>query len=657
LFEQAHALILSKQLGHRTRTLEALRQASAATNTAELRRIAFAALALPDLRLEHEAALDPGVTLLQPDPAFARVALASGSGPVTICSFRNLEVLATLPASTNREAYIGFWSADGRFLAIKRQHDVVGNRSDWEVWNVGQTQRVFTAGPDVAHNSVTFHPQRPLLMIGHGGGRVTEWDVEKGRQVRTFKLPNTPHALAYSPDGQRLAASYRAGTNWVIAFHDAANPDIVRTVDYPEPIEFAAWHPQGRWFSGSALNASEWARGIHLIEPETGILTTLGEHKIKTASTQFTADGHYVVSSGWDRDIICWDLQTRRRMFIHASTGWRNFWSADGRHCAIVQPESALQLYAFEAPQSRSLSGNPGDALHGGQFSSDGRWLVVRDDRHLCVWDVNSEAPGATVPISIPPKASAFFSPDSQELFVAVPEESSPQQQRGYLARWRLAAAANANAPPRIEPLPLAFPNGFARAATTSNELVMTSAEGVHFLALTNLASSDGRVVRIRGGLGYVSPDGRWLAMVYEYSPEVGVYRLPGVEEVARLQTSNFVAFITFSPTGDEMLVLNRSGVEWFDTTTWQCTRRQPGTPVSGSYACYTPDGKGIWMVTHFRNAALLDRRTLEPILPLPSSVLPLALSPNGQQLAVSVDSRYVQLWDMPALRQELAWV
>ena len=48
------------------------------------------------------------------------------------------------------------------------------------------------------------------------------------------------------------------------------------------------------------------------------------------------------------------------------------------------------------------------------------------------------------------------------------------------------------------------------------------------------------------------------------------------------------------------------------------------------------------------------DRRTLEPLLPLPNNVLPLALSPDGRQLAVSVESRHVQIWDIPALREEL---
>jgi WD40 repeat protein len=652
LFEQARALVLSKELGHRTRAFDALQRAAGATNAAALRRVAFAALALPDLRLEREIAFDRTVTMLQPDPVFERIAVCRGRGPVTICSLPDLEVVATLPACTNRDAYVGEWSADRRFLAVKRQHDDAGIRSSWEVWNVGQTQRVLTTGPDAARDSATFHPRRPHFMVGYGGGRVREWDLENGREVRTFSFPSTPHSLLYSPDGERLAATYRQGSKWVVAFHDAKDLSVLRTVETPESIEWLSWHPQGRWVSGASLNASPWARAVRLIETETGTITVLGEHKIKTAVSQFTADGQYLMSGGWDREIICWNLQTRQREFTCAGLGYWNFWSEDGRRCAIVQPENVVQLFAFERPNSRNLPGNPGDALHGGRFSPDGRWLATRDDRQFCVWDLDGTGPAAVVPMMVPPKATAFFSPDSQELFVAVPEEYS---QRAFLGRWQLTHGAEANLTPQLDSLPVEFPRGMAKALISSNELIMTSPAGVRFVALTNLPSDEGRVIEAPVGMPYVSPDGRWLAMTYGYSPMVGVYQLPAMEEVARLQTSNLVGSISFSPTSDEMLVLNRGGVEWFDTATWQCTRRQPGTPVSGAYAFYTPDGKGIWMVTHFRNAALLDRRTLEPILPLPNDVLPLAVSPDGHQLAVSIESRRVQLWNMESLRKELA--
>jgi hypothetical protein len=218
-----------------------------------------------------------------------------------------------------------------------------------------------------------------------------------------------------------------------------------------------------------------------------------------------------------------------------------------------------------------------------------------------------------------------------------------------------LARGTDARTPPRIESLPVKFPQGITRAVVVSNQVVMTSTESVHVVARTNVASGQGRVAPIPPGTGCVAPDGRWLAMVYGWSPTVGIYRLPEVAELARLETGNFVMFVAFSPSADELLVINRNGTEWFDTTTWQRTRQQAGAPVSGSYAFYTPDGRGVWMVTHFRNASLLDRRTLDPILPLPNDVLPLALSPDGRHLAASVEGRRVELWDFGALRRELA--
>jgi WD40 repeat protein len=654
LFEQARALVLSRELGHRTRSLDALRQIAGATNAAELRRIAFAALGLPDLRLEREVRFDPDITLVQPDPALERIAFCRRSGAVTIHALPALEVLATLPDSSDFDVNIGAWSGDGRFFAVRRRqtNTRANTRATWEVWNVGQTQRVVTSGPDAAYRSAAFHPRRPAFLVGHAKGRVTEWDLEQGRELRTFHFPDTPHALAYSPDGKRLAASYRRGTNWVLAFHDATTIEVLRTVDWPKPIELLTWHPQGRWVSATSPDATSWARAVRLIEADTGVVTTLGEHKIKTALCQFTADGDYLVSGGWDREIICWDLRTSQRVFTYAGTGYIHLWSADGGRCAVLLPNGVLQCFSFERPGHRELSGHPGEALYRGEFSPDGRWLVARDDRRFCVWDLNGRAPAAVLGVPAPPKTIPIFSPDSTELWFAVPDETS---EGGYLERRRLTPGTDAQATPQAEPLPVQFPTDFKRAAIVSNELIMTSAEGVRFVARTNLASGEGRVVTVPPGAGYVSPDGRWLAMVYDWSPVVGIYRLPAVEAVTRLHTSHYVGFVTFSPNGDELLVINRAGVEWFDTATWRPTRRQPGAPVSGAYAIYTPDGRGLWMVTHFRHAALLDRRTLKPLLSLPSDVLPLALSPDGRQLAVSVEGRRAQLWDMAALRVELA--
>jgi len=45
----------------------------------------------------------------------------------------------------------------------------------------------------------------------------------------------------------------------------------------------------------------------------------------------------------------------------------------------------------------------------------------------------------------------------------------------------------------------------------------------------------------------------------------------------------------------------------------------------------------------------------MELLLPLPTGKLPLALSPDGHWLAVSVELRQLQVWDLVEARRQLA--
>jgi hypothetical protein len=96
--------------------------------------------------------------------------------------------------------------------------------------------------------------------------------------------------------------------------------------------------------------------------------------------------------------------------------------------------------------------------------------------------------------------------------------------------------------------------------------------------------------------------------------------------------------------------VVSRAGNEFWSTTTWQRTRHL--TNFTG--ILYSPDARTFWLSTAYRAGGLHDARTAEPLLPLPPNTLPLALSPDGRDLAVSVNARYVQVWDLVEMRQQL---
>src|SRR5439155_24881689 len=98
LLEQARATVRSGEMGQRVRALDAIRRAAAISNTSELRREVFAALALPDLRFERELSFSPEVNFGQLDPSFERIAVSRGKGPVEVRAVSGDRLLATLPA-------------------------------------------------------------------------------------------------------------------------------------------------------------------------------------------------------------------------------------------------------------------------------------------------------------------------------------------------------------------------------------------------------------------------------------------------------------------------------------------------------------------------------------------------------------------------------
>jgi hypothetical protein len=76
---------------------------------------------------------------------------------------------------------------------------------------------------------------------------------------------------------------------------------------------------------------------------------------------------------------------------------------------------------------------------------------------------------------------------------------------------------------------------------------------------------------------------------------------------------------------------------------------------LTGSGALFQPDGRAIWLAKNLVTGGLYDSVKFEPLMLLPNGMFPLALSRDGAQLAVSVEGRYAQIWDMNTLRLELA--
>lgn len=642
LLEQARATVRGGELGQRVKALDAVRRAAAITNTPELRREALTALALPDARWQRDLPFGPEFTGKEPDPAFERIAVCRGRGPVEVRAISNLAVLATLPASTNLLCYVQQWSADGRFLAVKRDYPA-NDKADLEAWDLRGTPRRALLVHGARYNAWAFHPQRAELLVAIGSDLVANYDLEQGTELARLALEVTPQHLKYSPDGKNLAASYRRDDGWGVSVHEVGRTEAQASHVFDLNIGAIEWHPRGRW-----LAITDFRGAVHLMDPATGELRLLGRHRAEAVDAVFDPRGEYLLTGGWERSLIVWDLRTRQRAFSIERGSWLPRFKSDGTGLIAVR-EANLEMFAFERPETvRELPlPSPARTRHAA-FSPDGRWVALSTDRGVTVCDL---AGGQSVSTdSGDPRL--FWNDESTELFGS---GSSSGNGGGGAHRWRVRAGQGASAPPTLQPLPITRPAGFNSLSVVSNRVVWTAAGGSRITTLENLQPPEVPWHATLRGINGQSPDGRWLAIFVANSPYLHLYEMPGLKRVTVITNQPRISGFSFSPSSRELAVVSRGHAEFFRTGTWEHTRGATNVVGIAYTGClYQPDEQGVWLAQDLRFAGLHDARTFVPLLPLPAGHHPQAVSADGRQLVVSEEGRHALVWDLALVRQQL---
>jgi len=637
LLEQARATVRSGELGQRLRALDAISRAAAISNSVELRREAMAALALPDLRFERELPIGPEVTVNQLDPKFERFAVGAGRGPIEIRTTSDLSLVATLPPITNLMAYNALWSRDGRFLSVKRDYNPAGSRALLEVWHVPTAQCVLWIR-DAPWGAMSFHPLRPEVLTAAEDGWIIAWDLQSGKELARRKFDATPEHLAYSPDGTRVAASYQRSDGWRVSVHSASDGAMLASHDFASRVWAFAWHPGGRW-----LATSDGSGAVCRMDAQTGEARLLSQHKAQAVMTEFSPDGAYLISGGWERELICWDVPGVRRALTIGLDSYVLRFRADGRQCAVVTP-SGVQLHAFERPAAhREFGEELGPRLRHAAFSPDGRRLAASADKRLGVWEMADN--GLVAFADEGSEVCPFWASDGSELY------GSRNSDRGMdCFRWRISRLSTSAVSPGLEPLPLHKPEGFTFLTLRSNSVILTAIKGSQVLAPEAVTIGSDRWIPTADGISGVSPDGSWLGIYRRFEKSLYVYRLPELERVCKLPHPASIGDFQFSPRAEELAVASRWGVEFWSTRTWERT----GTLTNFSRILYTPDAPTVWLTRDLRTAGLYDTGLWKPLLMLPSGMLPLALSADGHQLAVSIDMLRLQVWNLSVVCAEL---
>jgi eukaryotic-like serine/threonine-protein kinase len=280
----------------------------------------------------------------------------------------------------------------GKLLSVSTE----GAVTEWDV-ATGAADLLFNAGlPGV--QVAAFSPDRRLIAVGneHGTVRVLRADPWRVACPDLEAHTSPVQAMAFGSGGDRLATS---AADMSVRIWDMRTGQEALSADFPgHRANALAFSPDGhRLAAGSnALSVVRILDGTPLDGPgDAGQVVTLEGHRHTVAWLTYSPNGERIASASWDGTVNVWDTRSRQRaLTLHAGdtplTGV--VFSPDSRRVAASNMDGTVRMWDAQTgeelyPPLRAEAG----PVYGVVFRHDGRVLAsAHHDGKVRFWDVDT---------------------------------------------------------------------------------------------------------------------------------------------------------------------------------------------------------------------------------------------------------------------------
>ena len=471
------------------------------------------------------------------------------------------------------------------------------------------------------------------------------WNLPENAIARFGRgvMGGSDRAVAFSPDGKRLAVATGAGI-WI--YDGQTYHELTLLTGHTSIARAVAFSPDGK-----TLASSEEDGAVKLWNLETGDVTTLVGHMYVADSVAFSPDGKMLASGSWDGTVKLWDTENGQNLATFAAHKSRVFsvaFSPDGKKIASGAEDNMVRLWDIETGQNIAMLKGHKNGVFSVTFSPDGKTLTSGDhDDTVKVWNVSTGRNLHTFKHR-ERVFSVAFSPDGKHLAGG---------------SWRGIKLWNVETGEEVSVLKgsatvisgsIAFsPDGATLASAAVDRFGGTSGEVTLWDVETgrNRTTLHGHTERI-SNISF-SPDGATLAS----GLRSGAVKLWDIKTGKTIHTYNRAGNLgVFSPDGKTLASAGWRGIELWEVGTHKNISSLKMLRADIRCLAFSPDsqilawgsGDQVKLWKHASGSLLgfigLDITTLKGHT---DEVRTVAFSPDGKTLASAGRDKTVKLWDV----------